>query len=94
VPIDESGASGAAEVHWPSRVTKERLRRVYASEASGLLDEELLDEVGITLYLRCRAILDVFSALHSGLVRCPRCEREGRDTLIPREQATRRKVAS
>ncbi|MHB1317856.1 MAG: hypothetical protein ACYCYF_04460 [Anaerolineae bacterium] len=81
---------GAAEVHWPPRVTKERLRRLYASEAAGMLDEELLDEVGITLYLRCRAILDVYSALHRGMVRCPRCEREQRDTWVAREQATRR----
>lgn len=81
---------GASIVHWPPRVTKERLRRLYASEAAGLLDDELLDEVGITLYLRCRAILDVCGALHRGLVRCPGCERDGRETLVPREQATRR----
>jgi predicted RNA-binding Zn-ribbon protein involved in translation (DUF1610 family) len=90
VPVDESAVSGTAEVHWPPRVTKERLRRLYASEAAGLLDEELLDEVGITLYLRCRAILDVDSALHSGMVRCPRCDRERRETMVAREQASRR----
>lgn len=87
---DRGETEGASEVHWPPRVTKERLRRLYASEAAGLLDEELLDEVGITLYLRCRAILDVYSALHRGMVRCPRCEREGRETMVAREQATRR----
>lgn len=83
--------AGASGIHWPPRVTRERLRRLYASEAAGLLDEELLDEVAITLYLRCRAILDVESALHRGMVRCPRCERNDRETLFAREQATRRK---
>lgn len=82
--------AGADEVRWPPRVTKERLRRLYASEAAGLLDDELLDEVGITLYLRCQAILDVYSALHVGMVRCPRCQGAGRDTLVARERPTRR----
>ncbi|MFO7698294.1 MAG: hypothetical protein R6X16_14225 [Anaerolineae bacterium] len=79
----------AAEVLWPTRVTKERLRRLYASEAAGLLDEDLLDEVGITLYLRCQAILDVASAL-KGCVRCPRCQRQGRETFVPHDRPTRR----
>jgi len=81
---------GAQEVPWPPRVTKERLWRLYASEAAGLLEEELLDEVGVTLYLRCQTILDVYSALHRGMVRCPRCQQVGRDTFVARERPTRR----
>jgi len=82
-------ADPAAEIRWPGRVTKERLRRLYLSEAAGLLDEELLDEVGITLYLRCQAILDIERAQSEGLVRCPRCQRQGRETWLRREHASR-----
>jgi hypothetical protein len=82
-------ADPAAEIRWPKRVTKERLRRLYLSEAAGLLDEELLDEVGITLYLRCQAILDIERAQSEGLVRCPRCQQAGRDTWLRRGHASR-----
>ena len=87
---DRIGAARADEVRWPPRVTKERLRHLYATEAAGLLDKDLLDEVGITLYLRCHAILDVYSALHRGMIRCPRCQQAGRDTLVARERPSRR----
>ena len=79
----------ASDIRWPKRVTKERLRRLYVSEANGLLDTELLDEVGITLYLRCEAILDIDRAKEQGLVRCPRCQRLGRETLFRRERGSR-----
>ena len=79
----------AAEIRWPKRVTKERLRQLYLSEADGLLDEELLDEVGITLYLRCQAILDIERAQSEGLVRCPRCQQAGRESWLRREHASR-----
>jgi hypothetical protein len=40
---------------------------LYKSEASGLLDEELLDEVGIGFYSRCETIKQVTERL------CPSC---------------------
>lgn len=76
-------------IQWPPRVTKERLRRLYASEAAGLLDEDLLDEVGITLYLRCQAILDIERAQSKGLVRCPQCQRQQRESWARRERPSR-----
>jgi hypothetical protein len=69
-------------------VTKERIRRLYESEASGLLDEELLEEVGITLYLRCLSILEV-EDVKRGQVHCPRCARAGHESLIARDGRAR-----
>lgn len=83
-PCRKSRSGNQANIHWPKRVTKEHLRQLYASEAAGLLDEELLDKVGITLYLRCEAILDIDRAQRQGLVRCPQCQQAGRETLIRR----------
>lgn len=71
------------EIRWPPRLKKHKLRRLYESDAKGMLDEELLDEVGYTLLARCRAILQVADA-QQGRVHCPRCERQGRTTLIER----------
>lgn len=82
-------STGEPPLRWPGRVTKERLRRLYRSEAAGRLDEELLDEVGITLYLRCQAILDIERAQTEGLVRCPQCQREQRESWVRRQRPSR-----
>jgi hypothetical protein len=65
-------------VRWAPRLQPGKLRRLYALDAQGILDEELLDEVGSTLYSRCQSILQVSSAMR-GKVHCPHC-----DTLIDR----------
>jgi len=75
---------GREAIRWHPRVLRDKIRRLYLSEARGLLDEELLDEVGITLYLRCISILQVEDA-RQGRVHCPLCYRDGRETLIVRE---------
>lgn len=77
---------GSAEVEWGPRVSKQRIRRLYESFVSGLLDEALLEDVGISLYLRCQAIFDV-DAAKRGRVRCPRCKRQGRESIVPRQYA-------
>lgn len=62
-----------ARIRWAPRVRPEKLRRLYESEARGILDAELLDDVGTTLYCRCREILIVSDAAE-GRVRCRGCE--------------------
>ena len=45
-------------------------RRLYQTDASGILDEEPLDDVGTTLYCRCASILDASDAA-IGKIHCP-----------------------
>ncbi len=71
------------EIEWGIRVPKWKLRRLYESDARGLLDEDLLDEVGFTLLERCRDILKIDSA-QRGQIHCARCDRNGQTTLIAR----------
>ena len=33
-------------IHWSRRVSPEKIRRLYESDANGMLDEELMVEVG------------------------------------------------
>jgi predicted RNA-binding Zn-ribbon protein involved in translation (DUF1610 family) len=66
-------------------VKKHKLRRLYESDAAGLLDEELLDDVGLSLVLRCRSILAVHQA-QQGRVACPQCELAGTESIIRRER--------
>jgi hypothetical protein len=71
------------DIHWSPRVPKWKLQRLYESEAQGMLDEDLLEDVGITLLLRCEDILAIEEA-KQGRVRCPRCAQQQRMTMIER----------
>ena len=57
---------------WAPRVKPELIRRLYAGEAAGLLDGELLDEVFYAMRARCESILTVTEA-SAGRVQCPSC---------------------
>ena len=65
---------GAALVRWAPRVAPHTIRRLYETDAQGIVDADQIDEVGYALYARCLSIVRV-SAAHSGEVTCPRCER-------------------
>jgi len=84
-------SDGRVDVCWSPRVPKWKVRRLYQLEAQGLYDDELLDDVGWTLYLRCRDILTIHDALN-GTVKCPRCAQARRTTLIPRQTQAREEV--
>jgi hypothetical protein len=73
------------DIYWARRLAGSKLRRLYQSDVAGLLDEVLLDDVGTTLYQRCRSILDVRSA-KQGHVRCQGCDRLNRESWIERGQ--------
>jgi DNA-directed RNA polymerase subunit M/transcription elongation factor TFIIS len=75
--------NGRDDIQWPKRVSKHKIRRLYESDAQGMLDTELVDDVGITLLLRCKSILEVAEAKR-GHVRCPRCARQKKETIIQR----------
>jgi DNA-directed RNA polymerase subunit RPC12/RpoP len=75
---------GRRDLQWSPRVPKAKLRRLYRREAQGIYDEDLLDDVGWTLLMRCRDILTIYEAKHGRRVRCPRCARARRTTIIPR----------
>src|SRR3954447_14811943 len=61
-----------AEVRWAPRVDPQKIRRLYETDARGIVDDELIEEVGFALYSRCLSIIAATEA-HSGRVQCPRC---------------------
>ena len=75
--------NGRNEIRWAPRVPKWKIRRLYESDAKGILDEELLDDVGYALLDRCDSILTVAEA-QGGRVRCPRCSTQGLKTILER----------
>jgi hypothetical protein len=44
---------------WAPRVKANRIRRLYAGDALGMLDAGLLNEAGWGLVLRCRSFVEV-----------------------------------
>ena len=73
--------AGRAAVRWPPRIHKSQLRRLYASIPADRLDEKLVDDLGISLYMRCRAIMTI-SRARKGEVLCPVCDRAGHERYI------------
>lgn len=74
------------DVKWSPRVSKAKLKRLYDSTCDAVWDEELIDDVGMTLYMRCRDIINIHRAKVDGEVTCPRCDCLGATTLITREK--------
>ncbi|HEV8638126.1 MAG TPA: hypothetical protein VG370_28260 [Chloroflexota bacterium] len=57
---------------WAQRVPQVLIRRLYESDARGLVDDELIDEVAFMLHARCHDILTATRAA-GGEATCPRC---------------------
>jgi hypothetical protein len=57
---------------WAPKVSKAKIKRLYTADAEGIINEELIDEVGWGLWSRCDSILTV-TAAHYGRVICPAC---------------------
>jgi hypothetical protein len=57
------------KILWSPKIRPEKLWALYQSDARGMLDEDLLTEIGYGLFARCQSIL----MIRDGLVPCPRC---------------------
>jgi RNase P subunit RPR2 len=67
-------------------VPKWKLKKLYESISQDIWDEELINDVGMILYMRCRDIVRIHEAQTERRVVCPRCERLGTVTMITREK--------
>jgi DNA-directed RNA polymerase subunit RPC12/RpoP len=76
---------GPAALQWSPRLSRQKLRQLYNLDSQGILDEELLDDVGWCLLARCRDILTVHRAKRGKSVRCPACDGRGEETYLPRQ---------
>jgi hypothetical protein len=56
-------------IKWSPRIRPELIKRLYESDAQGLQDDDLCNEVGFRLFLRCQTIVMV----SRDEVACPRC---------------------
>ncbi len=62
---------------WAYRIRKSQIRRFYKTGALGILDDELINEVGFALLVRCESMLKVGEAIR-GRPPCPVCGKTAR----------------
>lgn len=58
---------------WPPKASRRDLVRLYRGEAQGVLDEELLDEIGYTFYTRCKQGGEIRALMDKGRLVCHHC---------------------
>ena len=58
---------------WCKKVSRNDLLKLYQSEAKGMIDEELLDEVGYTFYTRCTQAKQARELMEQGRILCLYC---------------------
>lgn len=58
------------------KVSRWDLLRLYQSEAKGMTDEALLDDVGFTFYTRCTQAIKARDLIEKGKIFCFQCEAE------------------
>jgi len=78
--------NGEQKLRWAQKVRREKIRRLYETDAKGIIDEELIDEVGYAFYARCQSILTVTEASR-GRVKCPSC-----GNIIPRSGVDKEQI--
>ena len=73
---------------WAYRLKKSEIERLYKSCSNGIINEELIDEVGFGLLARCTSMLQVAEAIRGRPV-CPQCDSsaEVRDMYGPNATA-------
>jgi ribosomal protein S27AE len=57
---------------WAPRLPQALIARLYALDAQGIYDDDLLDEVGWKLWARCQSFIEAVEASR-GRAKCPRC---------------------
>ena len=60
-------------IKWSPRVPQQKIRLLYEKDARGIIDEELIDDVAFSFFVRCQDIITVTDA-SSGKVKCIKCE--------------------
>lgn len=59
-------------IQWAPRVAPKKVLQLYQTDARGIRDEELIDDVGYGLLARCESIR-IVSEAYGGKVECPQC---------------------
>ncbi|MBY8991522.1 MAG: hypothetical protein KGD58_12265 [Candidatus Lokiarchaeota archaeon] len=60
-------------IRWSPRVSQQKIRKLYEQDAKGIVDDELIDDIAFSFFMRCQDIITVTDA-SLGKVKCIKCE--------------------
>ena len=58
---------------WAGRVPRHKIARLYEQDAKGIVDEDLIDEIGISFLARCQSMM-MADEVHEGKALCAGCD--------------------
>jgi len=58
---------------WCRKIARNDLLKLYTGEAKGMLDTDLLDDVGYAFYARCKQAREAYACLEKGQILCHHC---------------------
>ena len=58
---------------WPSKVSRNDLKRLYLSNAKMMTDEELINDIGCTIYARCKEAKEIYELMEAWKIKCRVC---------------------
>lgn len=61
------------QFQWCKKVSRNSLLKLYRSDAKGIIDQELLDDVGYSFFARCKQAQDTRTCLQNGQLICHQC---------------------
>lgn len=66
---------------WPDKLNINKLKQLYLLDSKGIQNEVLVDDIGLTLYLRCKYGKEDMELMERYLIRCHNCNSviEGHD---------------
>jgi len=74
------------QYRWSPKISRQKLKNLYKSDTQGFADEELVDDVGYTLYTRCLQGRDETLLIRNGKIKCHHCGKTlefiGMDALV------------
>jgi hypothetical protein len=59
--------------NWSPAVPRDKIKRLYESDAKGIINSELLDDVGISIYARCLQAQEEMEIMDRGKIKCHNC---------------------
>ena len=80
------------KIKWSPRLKKEKLTRLYRLNAMQIIDHDLLQDVALTLYMRCKDIIAIYDAHYNHRVRCPSCYAAGNENYLDFPKGLKSKV--
>jgi len=62
------------DIRWAPRIHPEKIRQLYLDNSKGIVNHDLLSEVGISFYARARSLITIDRIHTKGIVECPVCQ--------------------